>query len=226
MCIRDSFRAITREALKKINLTSDGMEFASEMLMEAVENGLRIKEVPISYYKRKSGRSKLSSFQDGWRHLKFMLIYTPNHLFIYPGIVLITLGVLWMLTAQLKIFIGYLPGIHSMIAGSMLTIVGYQALFFGLFAKIHLGKQVPRFLTLERGAIAGISILLFGLACALYSVSRWILSGFTELPSIELDIMAFTAMVLGMQTFFSSFMLSGIMEYRRKKSSRNAITSI
>ncbi len=212
------FRAITKEALEKLNLNSDGMEFASEMIIEAIDKGLRIKEVPISYYRRKSGKSKLFSFQDGWRHLKFMLMHTPNYLFIYPGALLLLIGFLWIFSALLNIYIGYFPGVHSMIAGSLLTIVGYQALFFGLFAKAYLGKSLPRFLTLEKGAIAGTLMFIAGAFHVLYMILEWISSGLRSFPSIELDIISFTLIVLGIQTFFSSFMLSIILTVKRKKS--------
>ncbi|MEM3922327.1 MAG: glycosyltransferase family 2 protein, partial [Nitrososphaerota archaeon] len=79
------FRAIKREALERLELKTDGMEFASEMLLEACKKGLRIEEVPINYYRRKNPVSKLRSFHDGWRHMKFMLLNAPEYLFLYPG---------------------------------------------------------------------------------------------------------------------------------------------
>ena len=211
------FRAITKEALERLNLDAEGMEFASEMIIKAVDKGLRVKEVPISYYKRRNNNSKLSSFQDGWRHLKFMLMYTPNYLFIYPGISLFLFGFLLMIFALLNVYIGYVPGAHSMIAGSLLIIAGYQALFFGLFAKVYRGKGVPRFLTLERGAAAGILLFTAGIAYTSYLVLGWASSNFSSLPPIEIDIIGFTLIVIGIQTFFSSFMLSIIANGKRKE---------
>jgi glycosyltransferase involved in cell wall biosynthesis len=211
------FRAITKEALERLNLDAEGMEFASEMIIKAVDKGLRVKEVPISYYKRRNNNSKLSSFQDGWRHLKFMLMYTPNYLFIYPGISLFLFGFLLMIFALLNVYIGYVPGAHSMIAGSLLIIAGYQALFFGLFAKVYRGKGVPRFLTLERGAAAGILLFTAGIAYTSYLVLGWASSNFSSLPPIEIDIIGFTLIVIGIQTFFSSFMLSIIANGKRRE---------
>jgi len=210
------FRAITKEAMEKLDLDSDGMEFASEMIIEAVDKGLRIKEVPISYYKRENDNSKLSSFQDGWRHLKFMLTHAPNYLFIYPGVSLLLVGLFWIVFALLNVYVGYIPGTHSMIAGSLLTIAGYQATFFGLFAKVYGGKSMPRFLTLERGAAAGVLLFIAGVIYVSYLVLGWISGGFRSLPPIELDIIGFTLIVLGIQTFFSSFMLSIISTGRKK----------
>ena len=202
------FRATTREALRKLDLCTDGMEFASEMMKESAVKGLRIKEVPISYYKRKNKNSKLSSFSDGWRHLKFMLMYAPNYLFIFPGTTLLLIGLTWIVFASLKIFIGYFPGVHSMVAGSLLIIAGYQAIFFGLFTKAYQGKGMPRFLTLEKGAVAGAILILIGAIYASYLVLRWVGGGPNYLPPIESDIISFTLIVLGLETFFSSFMLS------------------
>jgi len=210
------FRAITGEALEKLNLKADGMEFASEMIIEAARKGLRIKEVPISYYKRKNDNSKLSSFSDGWRHLKFMLMYAPTYLFTYPGLAFLFTGLFLMFSAFLNIRNVFAFGTHSMIAGSLLTIVGYQTVFFGFFANIYEQRGLPKFFTLEKGATIGAAMCMFGLIYVLSSLLRWIYSGFKLLPSVEQDIMGFTFIVLGLQTFFSSFMLSIIAERRNR----------
>lgn len=213
------FRAITKEALEKLDLDSDGMEFASEMIIEAVDKGLRIKEAPISYYRRKNDNSKLSSFSDGWRHLKFMLMHSPNYLFVYPGALLLLVGVFLAFSALLNVNVGYIPGVHSMVAGSLLTITGYQAMFFGLFAKIHQGKSAPRFLTLERGASLGALMFIAGAIYVGYLALGWVNGWFDGLPPVQLDIGGFTLIVLGIQTFCSSFMLS-IISTGRKKGNR------
>lgn len=137
------FRAFTRDALEKMKLRGDGMEFASEMIMRAVWAGLRIKEVPITYYPRKGSEPKLKSFRDGWRHLKFMLLYTPSHLFILPGMLLFALGIMLVLLISLGLskFGGISLGIHSMIASSLLAISGYQLIFLGLAGKIYRAKM-------------------------------------------------------------------------------------
>ena len=200
------FRAIRRDALEKMRLRSHGMEFASEMIIEATRLGFRITEVPVNYYARKSGKSKLNSFSDGWRHLRFMLLHTPTWLFMYPGFFLLITGAILIASALLNIYIGYMPGAHSMVAGSLLTLVGYQALFFGLFAKIVEGKKPIKFLTLERGAALGVLILIAGLIWTCKLMLKWTSGG--GLPLIEQSIVGLVLIVLGLQTFFSSFMLS------------------
>lgn len=213
------FRAIRRDALEKMNLKSHGMEFASEMLTEAVRRRLRIKEVPVTYYPRESSKSKLNSFSDGWRHLKFMLIYAPTYLYLLPGLVFCLFGALMMLLSYFRVHIGYTPGFHSMIVGSLLVIVGYQVMFLGLFAKIY-GVHVDLFdadrvtelilkhASLEKGAIIGVTIFLAGFVYSAYLVAKWVSSGFAVLPLKEEDMIAFTLLILGLQTFFNSFFLS------------------
>jgi len=210
------FRAIKGEVLEKLDLKTNGMEFASEMIIEAARKGLRIKEVPISYYRRRNEDSKLSSFSDGWRHLKFMLINAPAYLFTYPGLAFLFVGLFLMFSAFLNIGNGFVFGTHSMIAGSLLIIAGYQIVFFGFFANIYERRGLPKFLTLEKGATIGAVMCMFGAVYVLSSLFRWIYSGFKILPSVEQDIMGFTFIVLGLQTFFSSFMLSIISERRNR----------
>ncbi len=210
------FRAIKKEALEKLDLEAEGMEFASEMIVEAARKGLRIEEVPISYYRRRNGNSKLSSLSDGWRHLKFMLLHAPNYLFVYPGSFLLLAGLFFMLSAFLSLQIGYAPGTRSMIAGSLLTTAGYQIILFGLFASIYRGRGLPRFFSLEKGATMGTLMFLMALAYLVNLLWTWYTRGLGSLPSIENDILAFTLAVLGIQTVFSSFMLSLIAKGKKR----------
>lgn len=210
------FRAIRGEALEKLELNADGMEFASEMIIEAVRKGLKIREVPISYHRRRNPNSKLSSFSDGWRHLKFMLIHAPNYLFTYPASIIMFAGIILMVLALLNVHLWYTPGTHSMIAGSLLTILGYQTLFFGAFAKMLEHGGLPKSLTLEKGATIGTIIFVAGFIWAVKLLLDWLGSGFKSLPPIEQDIACFTLIVMGLQTFFSSFMLSIIAEQRKR----------
>ena len=216
------FRAIAKEALEKMNLRSHGMEFASEMIIEAKRLGLRIKEVPITYYPRKSGSSKLRSFADGWRHLRFMLIYTPTYLYFIPGSILGLFGIAMILFAYLQIYVGYSPGFHSMILGSLSVLVGYQILFLGLFAKLYgvssgifnpdrITHFIMKKLSLEKGVIIGLGVFLTGFLYALYLVISWIGSGFKVLPLRGESIIAFTLIIIGIQTIFNSFFLSMMM---------------
>jgi glycosyltransferase involved in cell wall biosynthesis len=210
------FRAIRGEALERLELRSDGMEFASEMIIEAMRKGLRIMEVPISYHRRRIEDSKLSSFSDGWRHLKFMLIHAPDYLFIYPASIITLIGIILMFLAFLNLYVGYTPGTHSMIGGSLLAILGYQILFFGAFARMLMYRGLPRFLTLERGATIGAMVFAAGFIWTLKLLLEWMGSGFKSLPPVEQDIACFTLIVIGLQTFFSSFMLSIIAEQRKR----------
>ncbi|RLI44921.1 glycosyltransferase family 2 protein, partial [Candidatus Bathyarchaeota archaeon] len=182
----------------------------------------RIREVPITYYPRKSGRSKLKSFSDGWRHLKFMLIYAPTYLYFIPGLLLGLIGVALMVFAYLRVYIGYSPGFHSMLLGSLFVLVGYQIIFLGLFAKLYgisvgvfnadkITKSILKRLSLEKGATLGLTIFLIGFLYALHLVISWITSGFKLLPLRGEDIIAFTLIVMGIQTIFNSFFLSMIV---------------
>ncbi|MFX0051760.1 MAG: glycosyltransferase family 2 protein [Candidatus Hodarchaeota archaeon] len=208
------FRAIKRDALEKMRLRSQGMEFASEMIIEAARTGLKIREVPVNYFTRKGGKSKLSSFSDGWRHLRFMLLYAPTYLFDYPSILLFSLGVFLMASALLNLNIGFIPSTNSMIAGSLLTIVGYQVFFFGAFTKMIQGRSLSKSFTLERGATMAILIFLVGFVWTVKLVSEFI--GNKINPPVEQSIVGFSLMILGLQTFFSSFMLS-IISISRKR---------
>lgn len=210
------FRAIRGEALEKLDLRMDGMEFASEMIVEAVKKGLRIREVPISYHKRKNKNSKLSSFSDGWRHLKFMLMFAPDFLFTYPGVSLALAGLFLIALAFLKVHVRFTPGTQSMIAGSLLAILGYQTLFFGAFAKILHGRSLPKFLNLEKGATVGAAVFALGFTWATWLLLGYVGSGFKALPPVEQSLVCLTLIALGLQTFFSSFMLSIIAEHKRR----------
>jgi hypothetical protein len=214
------FRVIEREALDSLDLSSDGMEFASEMIMAAGAAGLEIGEVPITYHERE-GEATLDSFQDGWRHVRFMLLNAPGYLFSLPGIALGTLGAIVMGAAFFGIEVGgFVPGIHSMIAGGLLTIVGYQVAGLGLFAGIAgnpisapsdpLTEWVLERATLERGATLGVSMFALGGIYGAYLLTEWIASG--SLPLLTGDVLAVTAIVLGLQTIFFSFFMSAIAD--------------
>ena len=214
------FRVISREALDALELTSDGMEFASEMIMAAGAEDLTIAEVPITYHERE-GEATLDSFRDGWRHVRFMLLNAPGYLFSLPGIALGVFGTVVMTAAFFEVGIGgFVPGIHSMITGSLLLIVGYQVAGLGLFAGIAgnpitapsdpLTEWVVECATLERGATFGVSVFGVGGAYAVYLLVQWLESG--SLPLLMSDVLAFTAIVLGLQTVFFSFFMSTIAE--------------
>jgi len=220
------FRAIKRDALEKMKLRSYGMEFASEMIIEAVRRKLRIKEVPITYYPREASESKLNSFSDGWRHLKFMLIYAPTYLYMIPGLAFCLMGALLMLFSYFRVYIGYTPGFHSMILGSLLVILGYEVFLLGIFARIYgvrfdlfdadkVTKFVLERISLEKGVAIGSAIFLAGVVYSLTLVVKWIVSGYTSLPLKGEDMIAFTLLVIGLQTIFNSFFLSMLSNWKR-----------
>ncbi|HEX8086044.1 MAG TPA: glycosyltransferase family 2 protein, partial [Solirubrobacteraceae bacterium] len=166
-------RAVRREVLPRLDLRTTGMEFASEMVIRAAKEGLDIRQFPIEYHPR-GGESKLSSFRDGWRHLRFLLVHSPTHLFMVPGLVLSGLGLLVALTVLLQIDVfGRQWDLHTMVGGVLLMIVGVQVLALGLcahaYGTYYMGERDPWFdrmrarFRLEHGLLLGGLILLTGL---------------------------------------------------------------
>ncbi|MEW6095584.1 MAG: glycosyltransferase family 2 protein [bacterium] len=213
-------RAVTKEAYKKMDLKTIGMEFASEMVIKALKTKLKIKEIPITYHPRQ-GESKLDSFRDGWRHLRFMLLYSPTYLFLIPGMTMFFIGLVFLLIllpGPLKIGNLYF-GAHYMVLGSLLAILGFQIINLGLYAKSYSltehFEESDRFIewffgyfNLERGLIVGTLVTLFGLGINIYILVRWILSNFGPLSEVQTGLVALTFMVIGIQIIFSSFFLS------------------
>ena len=213
------FRLIKKNVINRLELKSTGMELASEMLIKAAKNNLKIKEVDINYYPRK-GESKLSSFKDGWRHLKFMLLYSPSYLFLIPGLFLFLSGFLIMLLllqGPLNLF-NFKFDIHPMIVGSLFSIIGYQIILLWLYAKTYavnylnekdkMINLVNRLFTLERGIVFGFFILFLGFILNLNILIEWINSGFGNLSELRTAIFALTFVIIGIQSIFSSFFLS------------------
>ena len=213
-------RGFTKEAYKKMQLQTTGMEFASEMVIKAVQEDLKIYEVPITYYPRE-GESKLNSFRDAWRHLRFMLLLSPTHLFVLPGGILFVLGILALLVMLLgPVQIGsHAYDIHVMTLVGFVTLLGYQILNMGLCARAYavaarfvrqdamISRLYQRF-TLERGIALGAVLFLCGVAIDLRVAWVWIQSGFGPLNEIRPALFALVCMVLGVQTFFSAFLMS------------------
>ena len=218
-------RGFNRKAIQNLNLQTTGMEFASEMVVKATLHKLRIAEVPTTL--SPDGRSRpphLKRWRDGWRHLRFLLIYSPRWLFFYPGIMLIALGLLvmlWLLPAPRTVG-GVTFDIHTMLYSAISVILGLQAVFFALFSKVFaVGiKLVPedrhvasilRVISLERGIIFGAALFLAGLAGTVYAVTYWGSSLFGPLtPSsiMRIIIPSVTAVTSGIQIILGSFFLS------------------
>jgi glycosyltransferase involved in cell wall biosynthesis len=214
------FRIFTRDAYERMDLETTGMEFASEMIMDAGARDLQIEEVPIIYHERK-GEETLDSFRDGWRHVRFMLVNAPGYLFSVPGMLLTVFGAAVLLTAHTGIEIGAMTlGINSMIAGSLFSILGVQVGSLGVFATVASDPiQKPNDVatswimenaTLERGASAGLAVFTAGAVYATWLVLDWALRGFGSVPFTTSSLLAFTAIVIGVQLVFSSFFLSSV----------------
>jgi glycosyltransferase involved in cell wall biosynthesis len=227
--VRDAhcgMRAVRRDALPRLDLRTTGMEFASEMVVRAGKERLAISEIPIHYHPRE-GESKLSSFRDGWRHLRFLLVHSPNWLFIVPGAVMAALGALVALTVLLQIqVLGRAWDLHAMVAGALLMIVGTQVLALGLCAHAYgtyfMGEKDPWFdrmrarFRLEHGLILGGLVTLAGFVVAAVIVGIWIDRGFGALSEERLAVLAAALIIVGIQIFFSSFLLS-IIGLRRRR---------
>jgi len=218
-------RAVRRDVLPRLDLRTTGMEFASEMVIRASKENLRIAEFPIEYHPR-GGESKLSSFRDGWRHLRFLLVHSPNYLFIIPGAALAGVGTLIVVFVGAGLdFFGRAWGVHALIGGALLMIVGTQVLALGLCAHAYgtyfMGEQDPWFdrmrarFRLEHGLLIGGAFVLIGLAMGGVILATWISHGFGSLADEHLAVIAASLLIVGIQIFFSSFLLS-ILGLRRK----------
>ncbi|MBB6646624.1 glycosyltransferase [Halobellus ruber] len=216
------FRAFRASMLEELDLETTGMEFASEMIMVAGTRDLTIKEIPITYHERE-GEATLESFQDGWRHVRFMLLNAPNYLFSVPGAVLGLLGIAVMLAALSGVSVaGVRLGIHSAIAGSMFTLLAYQVAAMGVFATITsdpiqrptdpVTTAVVEHMNLERMSTIGLLIFTAGAVYAVWLVVQWAATGFQQLPMVVGDVIAFTAIVLGAQTIFNAFFMSSVAD--------------
>jgi len=212
------FRVFTKDALETLELETTGMEFASEMIMEAGANDLTIEEVPIVYHERE-GEETLDSFRDGWRHVRFMLVNAPDYLFSYPALLLVSLGVVLMgLSLPTTTVGGVNFGLQTMVGGSLLAIVGYQVWALALFSSIAadpirepssaLVGTIRRNFKLEHAASVGVAVTAAGLLYLASVFGRWLVAGEAALPSATVTLFASTVVILGVQTVFGSFFMS------------------
>lgn len=199
-------RAITQGALAKLNLKTTGMEFASEMIIAAARHKLKIKQLPIDYHQRK-GSSKLKSFSDGWRHLRFMLMYAPDYLFLIPGLLFFLIGM--VLAVLLK---------NNIVYGSFLTILGYQILMLGILTKAYMKSigfitkdklvdALAKVIKFETGIIIGALFLLTTFLMTQETIFDFMVKSL-HIPSFSVIIIALTIAVIGVQTMFSAFLIS------------------
>jgi len=218
-------RGFDRDAVMSLSLKTQGMEFASELIVKAALAGWRIAEVPTELHPDGRGRAPhLRSWRDGWRHLRFLLLCSPRWLFLYPGIVLVALGS--ALTTALYFtplrVLGAGLDIHSMLYASAAALLGLQLCLFALFARVSaqnaglLPRQpaldgVLRVLTLERGLLLGLAVALVGIAWSAAAFWQWREAGFGPLdPRVVMrDTIPATALMIGgMELVLASFLLS------------------
>ncbi|HVM05753.1 MAG TPA: glycosyltransferase family 2 protein [Acidimicrobiales bacterium] len=224
-------RGFQREAVLALDLCSPGMEFASELVVKAALRRYTISEVPITLFP--DGRTRpphLRSWRDGWRHLRFLLLYSPRWLFLYPGMLLAVVG--GLLTAALVVTPieagGLRLGVGALVAASVLTVIGYQAVLFACLTKVHAQAEgllppdprfnrVFRYVRLETGLAAGVAMIAVGAACAVVAYVGWRDARWGEMEAgrtVRTAVPAVLGMVLGSQTVLSSFFLS-ILGLRR-----------
>jgi glycosyltransferase involved in cell wall biosynthesis len=219
-------RALRRDVVPVLNLRTVGMEFASEMVIRATREHLDVREVPIALHPR-VGKSKLSPFRDGWRHLRLILVYNPTFLFIVPGLVMLAVGSIITLLVFLEVPVfGRNLLVHSLIFGCLLILIGVQAIGLGLCARAFgvyfIGEQDRLFqrlrgrLRLEHGLALALLVLTAGLALIGVVIGKWAAGGFGTLREERLAILAFTVIAVGAQVFFTSFLVS-IIGLRRPR---------
>src|SRR5437763_5239166 len=229
-------RALRRSALPVLDLHSTGMEFASEMVFKAFRRGLRVSEIPIDYFPR-TGESKLSRVGDAWRHVRFMLLYSPSWLFFVPGGLLLLLGIAGMLvlaSGPVDI-LGRTWQIHTMLAFVALTLIGAQVIQLGVFARTFafthfresdtLLERLRRRIHLEHGLVLGFALMLAGVGALLAVFVRWANRGFGPLADEYPTALGVTLVGLGVQTIFGSFFI-GLLTMRSRREDDTAETPI
>jgi glycosyltransferase involved in cell wall biosynthesis len=226
-------RGFRKEAYQKLDMRTTGMEFASEMVIKATLKKMRVTEIPITLYK--DGRSRpphLRSWRDGWRHLRFMLMYSPRWLFLLPGMIAFMVGAFFftlLLHGPLSLGMAFFDTNTLLVCG-MSILLGFQLISFAVFTKVFaisegLLPEDPalnrlfRVITLEVGILIGLIFSSAGLGLLIGAVVHWAKQGFGELSypiSLRLVIPAVTSLMLGVQIIFSSFLMS-ILGLKRKK---------
>jgi len=218
-------RGFSKVGYEKLGMRTTGMEFASEMVVKATLVGLRIAEVPTTLSPDRRGRPPhLRTWRDGWRHLRFMLLYSPRWLFLYPGILLMLVGAVtgvWLLPAP-RIIHGITFDVDTLLHCSVAVLIGFQAIAFSVFTKIyattegllpkdHRLERLFKVITLETGLAVGAFLCVGGLAGSMYAVHVWEAHQFGQLnagSTLRIVMPSVTAMALGCQIVFFSFFLS------------------
>lgn len=229
-------RGFEKQAIERLDLQTTGMEFASEMVVKATLNGLKITEVPTTL--SPDGRSRpphLRSWRDGWRHLRFLLIFSPRWLFLYPGLAMVLLGLtlfLWLLPGARRIGSATLD-IHTLVYASGLIMLGMQSCFFALFTKLFatnmrilppdpIFRRLIEVFRLERGLTVGIALVIGGVVGSIYAFGSW--EGMSFGPQEPQHLMrvvvpSLTAILAGMEIVFASFFVS-VLQLKHRPSAQ------
>jgi glycosyltransferase involved in cell wall biosynthesis len=225
-------RGFRKEFYHELDQRCTGMEFATEMIIKSSLRSARIAEVPITLHPdgRKTRAPHLRTFRDGWRTLRFFLMYSPRYLFLVPGGILIALGLLGYALALPGVRIGGATlDAHTLLFSSLALICGYQSILFAVFAKIFAIRErlLPEdarmtklftLVTLERGAMAGLAAMVFGIVLLVVAVLEWMEADFGRLDyasTMRLVVPGVTLTALGFQTVLSSFFMSILGMNRR-----------
>ena len=227
-------RAFRRDTVLKLDLTSSGMEYASEMIVKAHLAGLTMEEVPTTL--AKDGRSRpphLQSWRDGWRHLKFLLVFAPRWLFVYPGLALLLVG--------LAGFGAILPGdqtvgsvrfgVATLLFSGAAVLIATQLLSFGLLAGLFGARErywpaskrllkIRNMFTIDNGCIVGGSMVLLGLAGGIVALASWANSNFSDMDPQELmriSIPSVLSMGIGLQVMLTSFLIELLSQPARSQ---------
>jgi len=216
-------RAFTRAVYDRMDLRSTGMEFASEFVIKAAQLRAKVTEIPITLWPDKRGRPPhLRSFRDGWRHLRFMLLYAPNWLFLLPGASLVVVGLLlvgFLYGGPRVVTKGITLDVHTMIFGVIFTLLGVQILSIGAFAKVFSYaerfdrgnvslKRALAHVTLESGLMIGGVVFAIGFGGCAWVVWKWVASGFGPLEAVRQVLFWSMWLFIGVQVVFASFFLS------------------
>ncbi|GAT69529.1 dolichol-P-glucose synthetase [Planomonospora sphaerica] len=226
-------RGFRRDSILRLGLQTGGMEFASEMVVRSTLSGLDVREVPTTL--SPDGRSRpphLRSWRDGWRHLRFLMLYSPRWLFFIPGLVMMTLGlVAGTLLTFGPVYIGKLAfDVDTLVGASAMLVIGFQAVLFALFTKVYAAEEgfLPEdrrvrklvdIVSLEKGLIAGGLLALAGLGGLVASLVHWQTRSFGPLipsESLRIVVPSATALIMSFQTIFAALFIS-ILGIRRTK---------
>lgn len=219
-------RGFTRAAWDKMQLETNGMEFATEMVVRASHEGLKITEVAIDLFPdKRTHPPHLKAFRDGWRHLRFIMTYAPNHLYLLPGCILFCMGIILqfaLVNGPIHIA-GYFVGIHFLALGMLFTLVGLNILSIGAIAKLFLVNRsaaihdklaiwLHNHYTLERSLVLGALLCVLGISIDVNLLTKWLRLGGPMTDTIHLAFVATGIIAVGIHIIFISFLLSMLLK--------------